>query len=471
MAGSSETIFTIGVVGGGFSAASVAAELLRSGRLLRVVLIEPNGPPGRGVAYGTQCAGHLLNVRAQNMSALADDPTHFLRWARVHHDADVQPDGFVPRRVYAQYVESILREARESNPGTFQWKRDEAVSVTPSGDKVEIALRSGSRIAADRVVLALGNFPPGDPSFPGWTGPSPRFLSNPWLPGALDATVEDRSVLLVGSGLTSVDVIISLRELGLRGRIHILSRHGLLPQPHKPAEPWPTFWSAESPRTIHGLVRLVRGEVRKAQEAGGEWQAVVDSLRPFVQDIWQGLPIEERRRFLRHVRPYWDVYRHRAAPQIRALVAAEIAEGRTIVHAGRITEFREDADGVAITYHDRRTGESKHLGVDRVINCTGPQADLRRVSNPLLSDLIGQGLARFDPLFLGLETAPDGALAAADGSFSHLLYAMGPLRKGDLWETIAVPQIRVQAAALALTLLSGFDRAAFQKRGAGTSVG
>jgi uncharacterized NAD(P)/FAD-binding protein YdhS len=225
-----------------------------------------------------------------------------------------------------------------------------------------------------------------------------------------------------------------------------------LPQQHKRAEAWPAFWNDGSPCTARGLLRLIRSQARDAENQNSNWRAVIDSLRPFTQQIWQSLPLTEQRRFLRHLRAYWDVHRHRVAPQIGAMLAAELGEEQMQLHSGRIVEYTEDSAGVCITYRERHSGESRRLKVDRVINCTGPDSDLRRIRDPLLKNLLQQGLARPDSLSLGLDTADDGALIDARGVISEVLYTLGPLRKGNLWETTAVPEIRVQAAQLAVQL-------------------
>jgi len=440
------------IIGGGFSGTCLAAELLRGGNpSISVTLLEP-AIPGRGVAYGTQCAGHLLNVPAQKMSARADDASHFLRWAQRHYDQKAQAGDFLPRRVYGRYVEFLLQEASEDPAARFEWRRDEATALATSEGKTEILLRSGGRILADKVVLALGNFPPANLRIPGITGASARYVSNPWLANALGDVKHDESVMLVGCGLTSVDVAISLRERGFQGEIHMLSRHGLLPQQHKTAQPWPTFCDGSSPRSARGLLRLIRTQVQHAEQQNGDWRAVIDSLRPVTQKIWQALPLEEQRRFLRHLRVYWDVHRHRVAPQIGAQMATEMNGGKLEVHAGRLIAYRENESSAEVTYRERGSGQARTLRVQRVINCTGPDSDLRRVNNPLLNDLIRRSLVRTDPLFLGLDTTDDGALIAADGAPSECLFTIGPLRKGNLWETTAVPEIRVLAAKLALRL-------------------
>ncbi|HYA25092.1 MAG TPA: hypothetical protein VEF05_13085, partial [Terriglobales bacterium] len=245
--------------------------------------------------------------------------------------------------------------------------------------------------------------------------------------------------------------------------IHMLSRHGLLPQTHKRTAVWPARWDQSSTRSVRGLLRRIRLEVAKAEKENADWRAVIDSMRPLTQNIWRSLQQPERRRFLRHLRAYWDVHRHRVAPEIGKLLEGEKAEGRLQIHAGRITEYQEKDDAVEVSYGKRGHRDSQTLCVDYVINCSGPDGDCRKVGNPLLSDLLLQRLVRPDPLFLGLDTAENGASLDACGVPSDFLYTVGPLRKGNLWETIAVPEIRVQVSQLALHLLSRFERPRVEK--------
>lgn len=456
--------FPIAIVGGGFTGALVAAQLLRKSRgTVSVVLIEKGARLGFGVAYGTQCKEHLLNVPAKNMSACPDDPEHFLRWARSNYDSGAQPDDFLPRLVYGQYADSLLREEIERHPGQFERVEDEVVSVDRAGNRAQVNLRSGRTLLADKVVLALGHFPPGDLRFPGKPAQSRHYVANPWTNRAIGDLASNQSVLLVGSGLTSVDVVLSLRKHGFRGTIHIVSRRGLLPQVHKAISPWPSFLDEKSPKTARALLRLIRAQVEAAERLGGDWRSVIDSLRPFTQDIWRSLPRPDQQRFLRHLRPYWDVHRHRIASEIGTLLAAETMTGRIQTHKGRITKYLEDIDGVDVTYRERKTGEPKRLYVNRVINCTGPEGDYRKVGHALLTNLLQRKMVRPDPLFLGLDVASDGALIDADGVASDILYTLGPVRKGGLWETIAVPEIRVQASELAALLLAGRELAVREK--------
>ena len=447
---------TIAILGGGFTGATLAAQLLRHGReSVSVVLVEPSDAPGRGVAYGTQYGWHLLNVVARDMSALEDDPEHFVRWAQMNYDSGVGPESFLPRRVYGQYIADLLREAAGRHPGRFFFKNDEAVSVEAVAPGGVVHLRRGERVRADKIVLALGNFPPSDPDLPGRTARGVRYVPYAWSAAALEGIAQDGEVLLLGCGLTAIDQVLALRAREFRGTIHLLSRHGLFPQPHQSAAPWPAFWNEESPPTARGLLRLVRQQVRLAHQSGGDWRGVIDALRPCTAGMWQSLPAIEKRRFLRHLRPFWEIHRHRAAPEIDRLITYQLRSGQTRLHTGRIIQYEEGVYGVAVTYRQRRTGDHRHLFVDRVINCTGAETDCRKLNSPLLKQLRQGGLIRPDPLGLGVDVDEKGALRNQYGAASDFLYAIGPPRKGALWETTAVPEIRVQVRELIATLECG----------------
>jgi len=449
--------FTVAVLGGGFTGTTLAAQLVRhTDPSFSVVVIERTGSPGRGVAYGTECESHLLNVPAKDMSAFPDDREHFLRWAKSNYDSETEACRFLPRKVYGRYLGSLLSEATLAcGKQRLQWKKDEARALSPRGDgEIEIQLRSGTRVFADKVVLALGNFPSSDPLLP-WRNPANSahdppdpYFANPWSDTIFEAVEHLDQILLLGSGLTGVDVAAELRRRGFRGTIHFLSRRGLLPHSHKAHPPWPVFWNEHSPKSARGLLRLVRAQVREAEQQGVDWRGVITSLRQVTPRIWQSLPEEEKRRFLRHVRPYWEVHRHRAAPEIARPIDAQRLSGTIQLHAGRITHYREDGRRAEITFRERKSGEECCLSVDRVINCTAPETDCRRLQDPLMCTLLDQGLVRPDPLFLGLDMSADGALIGQDGMVSDSIYAVGPARKGSLWESTAVPEIRDQVDKL-----------------------
>jgi uncharacterized NAD(P)/FAD-binding protein YdhS len=457
----SNPLLNVVIIGGGFSGTMLAVHLLRGTSDLSIAIIDPSKLPGRGLAYGSEYKCHLMNVPAGNMSAFPSDPHHFLRWSREFYEPWVQPRSFLPRGVYGAYVGSILDEARRNAPASrYRWIQDEVLSVRRAGNYYALEMKTGPELRAQNIVLAIGNFPPSNPTIRGITERSRRYVPFAWTKGILNSIPADGSVLLVGSGLTSLDMAISLKSRGFQGRIHILSRHGLIPQRQQVSSPWPQFWNETSPRTTRGLFRLVRAEVQRAAEQSVSWHAVVDSLRPVAAQIWQSLPTSERRRFLRHARPYWEVHRHRVAPEIGDLIQDLIQDGTIQIHAGRVTQYREDEDGAEIIYHLRGSGVQSTLRVDRVINCTGSENDCRRIESSLLASLFVQGLAKPDMLSLGLEVDHTGALISGSGHPSRSLFALGPVRKGCLWETTAVPEIRQQAEGLADHLIANFDRSA-----------
>jgi uncharacterized NAD(P)/FAD-binding protein YdhS len=441
--------FSLLIIGGGFSGATLAYQLVRRDPKLNIAIVDGGEIPGRGVAYSTPYWSHVLNVPAKNMSALSDDPEHFVRWARRNHRPILHEGSFLPRRVYGRYLDSLLKEAATRSARDLPWFRDQALTLTRTDGLYSAQLKSGRKLLAKAVVIATGNVPPGDPSVPGLTEATTKYFSFSWSQTALDGLRGSSSVLLIGAGLTSVDLAVGLASTGFPGTIHMLSRRGLLPQPHKRTGTWPQFWDENCPRTVRGILRVIRNQVRAAAEAGINWRSVIDALRSVTPEIWHSLPDEERRRFMRHARPYWEVHRHRIAPEINERLSCLIQEGRIQVHAGRITRYREEGNRVTVTYRRRRNGQTEELNIDRVINCTGPEADWRRIDNSLLSSLFAQRLARPDPLFLGLDVDRDGSVRNDRGVASTSLFAIGPMRKGGLWETTAVPELRQQASALA----------------------
>lgn len=451
--------FSIVVVGGGFSGTVLAVQLLRRSPGLSVAVVDKGSVPGRGVAYGTKYDCHLLNVPASNMSALPEEPDHFLHWARANYDSKSQAEGFLPRSVYGQYVGSALEDVIGcSGANNFRWIQGEVVSLASERSHISVQLKDGSALVTQALVLAAGNFSPANLKIPGLSECSERYVPSAWSAGALRDIPRNGSALLVGSGLTSVDVAIALKSEGFTGHIHILSRHGLIPQAHKQTGQWPEYWNnEESPRTIRGLLRLVRDQINKASAAGSDWRPVIDMLRPATQKIWHSLPLTERKRFLRHVRSYWEVHRHRIAPEIGDTLSSLLHNGQATLHAGRLTNYREFGDRAEVTFRDRKTGSQCSVSVDRVINCTGPETDCRHIDDPLIKSLLAHGISRPGPLFLGLDVDSEGALIDLDGVPSAALYAIGPARKGFLWETIAVPEIREQASQLAERLASTLD--------------
>lgn len=459
----------IAIIGAGFSGALVAANLLKQARTPLTIHLIDRDPDqfGRGVAYGTAMDCHLLNVPAANMSAFPDQPGHFLNWAREREAsllnppwiAEVGPLSFLPRRAYGDYITWILNQAeRDAAPGGRLERRIDkaaALAIEPGG--VTIRLESGAALRVAKAALALGNFPPANPPIADAAFyASPRYHRNPWRSGVLASLLETDSCVLIGSGLTMVDWAIALEQAGYRGQIHVVSRRGLWPKVHKPGTPPIKFAidPAKTPPTARAWLREIR---RYIGETGADWRAVIDALRLANQTLWQSLPSAEQRRFLRHLRPFWDLHRHRLAPAVAGRLEALVKSGRLVRHVGRVVEYRESESGVDVVVKQRASEQTDTIQTQAVVNCSGSESNYRRLESALVTNLLEQGLISPDPLALGLRVGPDGALIGFDGQPSGRLYTLGPPCKGMLWETTAVPEVRGQAARLAELLLSDFS--------------
>lgn len=452
---------TIAIIGGGFSGCLTAVHLLRNARQpLRIVMLEREDVPGRGVAYRDQPECHLLNVRAEGMSAFPDQPDHFLDWLNQHYSPchPVGTSEFLPRRIYGAYVQAVLTDAlANARRGvTLETRSDEVVGLRRAVSGFQLQTRSGSRLRADQVVLALGNPGPADPPLRNASiFASPRYLGSAWSTPGLYAMKRDESLLLIGSGLTTLDWLVALHGMGHRGQIHVVSRRGLLPHLHAPAAPHKLFFDPMAlPPRVAPLLHALRDEAARLEAAGGNWRSVIDALRPYTQLLWQRLPLRERRRFMRHVRPYWEIHRHRAAPKIVDTVYELLRSGTLQLQPGRLLDLTEHADGIDVRLRPRSGGPEQRFTVQRVVNCTGPESNYRRMSHPLIADLREQGLLQPDELGLGVLTDDNGGLIDSADRLVAGLYTLGPPRKGQLWETTAVPEIRVQAQALARRLVS-----------------
>jgi uncharacterized NAD(P)/FAD-binding protein YdhS len=459
---------TVAIVGGGASGVLTALHLLRRRAPVRIVLIEERAQLGRGVAYSTACDAHLLNVPAHGMSAFPDEPRHFLQWARDRHP-EVEPGAFLPRRLYGQYLEWCLTEevaaARRRTPFTAVQGRAVGVAAGPGGAVLRLA--GGETVWASQVVLALGNSAgPTEPK--AVDGPGP--IRDAWQPDAVADLPDGRPVVLIGTGLTAIDVMLSLDEAGFDGPIHAVSRHGLLPHVHRPSDPGPATRvlppppvltvRAATPDRARELVASIRAEIRLAGALERDWRTVVDGLRPRTQTLWAALPEVERARLRRHALRYWEVHRHRMAPEVAERVEWLRRSGRLTISAGRVLSVTPASGGAAVTVRPRggraagsaRSSGDVVLDAGAVIRCTGPREHLASLGDPLLDGLFAAGDARPGPLGLGLAVDPDGRLLDRNGQPSDALWAIGPLRRGALLETTAIPEIRVQAAALAQTL-------------------
>jgi uncharacterized NAD(P)/FAD-binding protein YdhS len=431
---------------------------------LQVILFDRGAAFGSGTAYATPNGKHLLNVRVANMSAYDTDPDHFVRWLDDCTEAgsDLQSrHAFASRGTYGRYLRATLDAARlrAAPERSVVEVGAEVIRLNVGGRSIELSTADGGRFDVDCAALCIGNLPP---ALPAHAGAMPedlsRYVANPWGTDALGGIGTNESVVLVGTGLTMVDVVLDLRSRGHRGRLTALSRRGFLPVPHRDIEPYPPFLPADRlPTTVSELWRVVRREVAAAAQRGFDWRSVIDALRPQTQALWRNLPLQERRRFLRHVRPYWEVHRHRVSPAVAAEIAELRQSGQLSVIAARIMAVEADGTGYCLRIRYRNREGVQHLRGGWVVNCSGPQLDYGHIRDPLVRSLFDAGLARPDPLGLGLDVTDDYRLVDKAGAAAASLFALGPPIRGALWETTAVPDIRKQCAALASHLAGLHD--------------
>ncbi|HYO75142.1 MAG TPA: FAD/NAD(P)-binding protein [Thermoanaerobaculia bacterium] len=424
------TRYDVAIIGAGASGTLTAVQFARiGGPGARGALIEAGARAARGLAYGTPYGAHLLNVPAGRMSALPEDPEHFLRWLRGRI-ATAEAGTFAPRPLYGDYLASLLAERDTYERVTRVGGT--AVGLTRDEDDWIVHLHDDRTVRAQNVVLALGNLPPADPLQ--LQGEVPlEYVRDPWAPGAAIGLAADAPVLLIGTGLTAIDVAMAIRAEGHTGPIYALSRHGRLPQPHAPSTARPLA-SVPFATPLEAL-RWVR-----SQE---EWRSAIDSLRPHTSTIWRNWSDAQRASFLRHLRSLWDVHRHRAAPAVLAELRLQVLRGRIVSMSGALD----------VIWQPRGSDATRTLQVARAINCTGPASDYARLDLPLVVQLRRAGWLVPDALRLGVETADDGRLLGSDGQPVDGLYTLGPLRRPALWESTAIPEIREQAAALARVLV------------------
>ena len=435
---------SVAIVGAGFSGSLLAINILRHAGP-QATLIERRAVFGRGTAYSAPHPSHLLNVRAGNMSALSDRPAHFAEWCSARGLGD--GGSFVQRKVYGEYLGELLERSSARAGDRLALVHDDVVGADVNADAVTLRFAHAAPLTVDALVVAVGNLPPHSPP-----GLDPEALSDdiyapdPWSPDTVKGLTADDTVLLIGTGLTMVDVALSLDAAGFEGKIVAMSRRGLLPHRHAP--PTPPGGRNEKPTTV---ASALLGEIRSRSDAIG-WRAAVDELRPFTQGLWLSASEAERARFLRHLRPWWDVHRHRLAPAVADKIAAMVERGQLEIMGGKPSVFAADGTGVKVGYRPRGGDALVTRRFRRIVNCTGPQGDLARSTEPLLRGLIADGHARADPARLGLDVDSQSRLIGADGQAHPRLFGLGPMTRGAFWEIVAVPDIRTQVWTVARRL-------------------
>ena len=379
------------------------------------------------------------------MGAFPDDPDHFWNWLRANGHKGKDRFCFVPRLVYGRYLGGLV-EARlhKADPQRVRWLRGTVTGLRERDGTVTLRFAGAETAVFDMAILCCGHEASETLDAP--------FVS-PWVDPSSWNTAPDSTILILGTGLTMVDSAIALSESGHLGPIVALSRRGLLPQAHRRVGPTQiTRTELPSPARLASFLGWLRARAREEIQSGGDWRSVVDGLRPHVQAIWRVMPRRARQSFLEHARPWWDIHRHRMAPEVETKIRALQERGQLQILAGHILEVNAKRDGASVSIRPRGSEALVRLEVSRIVSCRGLISDPRRSSNPLVAQLLAEGYARVDPLGIGLEVDDRCAVVDARGRASEQIFAVGPMSQAAFWESIAVPDIRLQAASLARRL-------------------
>ncbi|KKC39788.1 FAD-dependent oxidoreductase [Devosia epidermidihirudinis] len=439
---------SVTIIGGGASGVLLAAHLLRDPKTdIRVTLIERRGQFGQGLAYSASQRDHKVNVPARGMSAFADDPEHFWRWLQTRgYPAARGSWVFVPRRLYGVYLEHVLSEAGQSRLGRLVVLSEEAVAVHEGKSGIETVLDNGTSLISRSVVLAVGH----ETQPARGRGIAVRVGSERDTP-----LPENAPVMILGSGLSMVDAWLSLADAEHKGPITVVSRNGLLPKGHRDVPPI-NIDAADVPfgTSLPYFMRWFRALARETEARGGDWRSVVDGLRPYNQRIWKNWTSNAKRQFLRHLRPWWNIHRHRLPPELHERLVRAVGTGQVKLVAAEFLGVERNGDGARAQIRRRGTSERETMDIARVYDCGGVSVDVLSSSNPVIRDLVANGRARPDTFRIGLDVDENCAVVDADGKSHERLLVVGPLTRGRFFEIEAIPDIRVQAATLAARLLA-----------------
>ncbi|WP_243787260.1 FAD/NAD(P)-binding protein [Pseudomonas amygdali] len=448
---------TLVVVGAGFSGVATVAHILRSGcNGMRIVLVNRTRAMARGLAYGTHSPLHLLNASVGKMSALDGVPDHFLKFCKSRQQP-VDSNSFVTRDLYGSYLNEVLDEAERLNPTVpLQRLVAEVTHVQPDGLGAQLLLSDGTVLKADHVVLAFGNFPPADCFNLNKTLRLQHYQHDPWESPTPLPPHPRSAVLLLGAGLTAVDVALRLLQQGHRGPIHLLSRRGLLPIGHLLQPPQAlhlVVMPGTAPQSPRQLMKWVREMVGEHARQEGDWRGVIDGLRPHIHKLWRGMDIAQQRQFLRHVQPWWDIHRHRIAPATFAQFQGHLNSKQLSLHAGRMSNVALLGAEVIVEFRRRDDQAMESVRVSKIINCTGPDTALHRVDDALVNALRAQKLISAAPCGFGLCVDGQLRVQRQDGQLVPWLSYVGPMLKAQYWEATAVPELRHFSARLAMRLV------------------
>jgi uncharacterized NAD(P)/FAD-binding protein YdhS len=436
------------VVGGGFAGTMVAIDLIRAGNQGKITIIDRYGNFGRGIAYQTAGKELLLNVPAARMSPLPQEPDALVKWISSNRDRldaikSFGPESFIPRSVYGDFIQDLFRQTLQQNPLATVEEVIAPVEDVERCDTDWVVSGPFGKRRCKVLILALGNPPSAAPRELSAL-PAERIIY-PWKGFRMQELSLGDNVICMGTGLTAVDVAITLFEGGFKGSIDLFSRHGLMPLSHdqNPLQPAKEPLNLTS-SGLRSLFREVRAQCQIATAKGEPWQPIFDTLRPKIQSLWQSLHQNEQQRFLRHLSTYWDIHRHRLAPELGEKIKTLKEQGRIRITSGTLTDAALIDSGVRCTLRKRGSTHSVELHGSHLFLCTGPSRGVTGWQTPWISTLINSEFLEADNLGIGFRPTAKGARLG--------LAVLGTALRGFLWESTAVREISEQAQQVARTL-------------------
>lgn len=458
----------IAVVGVGFSGLMTSIHLIKNARSgMKLYLINDKHSFGKGIAYSTSSGNHLLNVPAAKMSCIPSSPDHFVDWIYRKHpynliSKEMLGRMFLPRKEYGEYLLETWNETlKDKDPGVeVEIISGRVNDVIEKEKNYYLVLDRDDRLEVDYIILATGNEVPGnprikDPSFYN----SKRYYNDPWKPESTANLKDEKDILIIGSGLTMVDTVLSLLDNKFKGTIYCVTRNGynVLPHRHSGISYSGFLEEMHEPFDINSLFRLFRKHINIIRKFGLSAEPLVDSIRPITQRIWTKLNKAEKERFLLHLRHFWNVARHRLPIHVHDTIQNLRIDGKLIIKKGRPLHLEESGGEVKVEYWDRNLKQNGYITVTRVINCSGPISDITKTRNALLINMFKSGLIREDDLNLGIDAMITGAVLNSYGKPSDSIFTLGSNLRGLLWETTAVPELRVQAENLAQLIIDKME--------------
>lgn len=448
---------TIVVIGGGLSGVLTAIQLLEKSKTISVKIIHSGPSLGLGIAYNTNEAEHLLNVPAGKMSAFSSNPKHFTDWLDKNgYPAENLGGEFLPRMLYGKYIQELVLLLLSNKQ--LEIINAKAIDILENESSYNIKLNDSKLVVADKIILALGNFLPANPKLNSPTFYTKgNYFQNPWSPSYLKDIDKSKDILLIGTGLTMVDCALSLKNIGYNGKIWVVSPRGYTPASHGKSDVYPDFYSELKEKSLLEIFKTVRKHLKIAESKNSSWRGVIDSLRPHAQEIWIALSLKEKQQFVSHIRHIWGIARHRLPVKTYNEIHDLKSNGKLEIIGGRILDMREDNGIILANIRLRKSGLQKELMVSRVVNCTGPQTNYKELQDELIVNLLSKNMIIPDDLKMGIKTTLNGQILQNKQQASADIYAIGSLLRGVLWETTAVPEIRVQAESIAQQIIDSIN--------------